>query len=131
MDQIATAADEASQGKVPSRPVIEMTLPSTADASLVPPHSPHHIAQLFVQYCPYKLREGCSWEDERFKESVARRVFSFVDEAAPGFSQSVLHMDILSPRDLERDFGLHQVRMPRRPPERSLGTLQLCCISHS
>jgi len=52
-----------------------------------------------------------SWADDRFKHAYADRIFSIVDEWCPGFSDSVIGRDVLSPLDLERVFGLHKVIM--------------------
>ncbi|GMN26043.1 hypothetical protein TIFTF001_046016 [Ficus carica] len=40
------------------------------------------------------------------QESFARRCFNMVDEYAPGFCSSVIGYDMLTPPDLEREFGL-------------------------
>ncbi len=106
VQEIEDAYLEAYAGRKPSsRPVIEMTLPSSLDSTLAPPGK--HCASLFVQYAPYDLdpRVG-SWEDPAFKEAFADRVFAVIDEKAPGFSSSILGRDLLSPLDLERVFGL-------------------------
>jgi phytoene dehydrogenase-like protein len=44
--------------------------------------------------------------DEKTKEEYADRVFSLIDQYAPGFKQSVIFKDVLAPPDLERVFGL-------------------------
>lgn len=94
-------------GKPSSRPVIEMTIPSSLDNTISPPGK--HVASLFVQYAPYSLDPKIgNWADPHFKEAYADRVFSIIDEKAPGFSSSVIGRDILSPLDLERIFGLHK-----------------------
>ena len=49
--------------------------------------------------------QGGTW-DEKTKEEYADRVFSLIDQYAPGFKQSVIFKDILAPPDLERVFGL-------------------------
>lgn len=40
------------------------------------------------------------------QESYARRCFNLIDEYAPNFSSSVIGYDMLTPPDLEREFGL-------------------------
>jgi phytoene dehydrogenase-like protein len=105
MEEIETAYREASQGIPASRPVIEMTIPSSLDTTISP--KGQHVAQLFVQYAPYDVDPAVgSWADLEFKNAFADRVFAIVDEYAPGFSKSVLHRDVLSPLDLEQVFGL-------------------------
>lgn len=91
----------AEAGGLPERPMIELTLPSALDRSLAP--DGHHVASLFVQHVPYRLREG-SWTEAR--DQLADLVFALVDEVAPGFSDSVLHREVLAPPDLEELFGL-------------------------
>lgn len=103
-DDIHNAFREASQGRPATRPVIEMTLPSVVDHTLVDTPG-HHVAQLFVQFAPYDL-EGASWADPQFKQEFIDRVLNIVEEFAPGFKNSIVGMDALSPLDLEQVFGL-------------------------
>ena len=101
LDSIDRAFQAAQEGRLPERPIVELTLPSAVDRTLAPPGK--HLASLFVQYAPYQLAEG-NWEQER--DRFADRVLAQIDEVAPGFSASVLHRDVLAPPDLERLFGL-------------------------
>jgi len=107
VQEIEDAYLEAYAHRRPSsRPVIEMTLPSSLDTTIAPPGK--HVASLFVQYAPYNLDPKVgSWEDEGFKNAFADRVFGIIDEKAPDFSASILGRDLLSPLDLEKVFGLH------------------------
>ena len=101
LDDIERAFEAAQRGALPERPMVELTLPSALDASLAP--DGRHVASMFVQYAPYELAEG-DWDTER--DRFADRVLALVDEVAPGFSESVLHREVLAPPDLERIFGL-------------------------
>ena len=83
-------------------PIIEMLIPSTLDDSLAPPG--RHVASLFCQHVAPKLPDGRSWDDER--ETAADLMIDTVDSYAPGFKASVIARQILSPLDLEREFGL-------------------------
>ncbi|HYE00360.1 MAG TPA: NAD(P)/FAD-dependent oxidoreductase [Alphaproteobacteria bacterium] len=83
-------------------PVVEMLVPSTLDDSLAPPG--RHVASLFCQHFAPELPNGASWDDHR--EAAADLVVETVDRFAPGFKASVLGRQILSPLDLEREFGL-------------------------
>jgi phytoene dehydrogenase-like protein len=107
VEEIHAAFLDASAGRPAVRPVVEMTLPSVLDATLVDTPGTH-VAGLFVQFAPYTLANGASWADERFKSAFVDRVLVIVEEHCPGFKQSILHYDALSPLDLERTFGLHQ-----------------------
>jgi phytoene dehydrogenase-like protein len=84
------------------RPVVEMLIPSTLDATLAPVGQ--HVASLFVQHVAPQLPEGRSWDDA--KHEFADLVIDTVDEHAPNFKASVLARQVLSPLDLERRFGL-------------------------
>lgn len=103
MEEIEGAYRDALAGRPSTRPVIEMTLPSSLDPTLAPPGK--HVMSLFVQYTPYTLAQG-TWDDPGITEAFADRVFRIIEEFAPGFTASVLARDILSPLDLERIFGL-------------------------
>uniref|UniRef100_J3NF85 Pyridine nucleotide-disulfide oxidoreductase domain-containing protein 2 n=2 Tax=Oryza brachyantha TaxID=4533 RepID=J3NF85_ORYBR len=103
MEEIDLAYREAANGVSSTRPVIEMTIPSVLDKTISPPGQ--HVINLFVQYTPYKLSEG-SWKDSSVRKSFAERCFSLIDEYALGFSSSVVGYDMLTPPDLEREFGL-------------------------
>ncbi|MDG2524496.1 NAD(P)/FAD-dependent oxidoreductase [Stenotrophomonas sp. HITSZ_GD] len=83
-------------------PVVEMLIPSTLDDSLAPPGQ--HVASLFCQHVAPQLPDGRSWDDHR--EEVADLMIATVERHAPGFAASVLGRQVLTPLDLEREFGL-------------------------
>jgi phytoene dehydrogenase-like protein len=85
-----------------AKPIIEMLIPSTLDDSLAPPG--RHVASLFCQHVAPQLPDGRSWDEAR--ETVADLMIDTVETYAPGFKASVIARQILSPLDLERDFGL-------------------------
>src|SRR3984957_2596360 len=83
-------------------PVVEVLIPSTLDDTLCPPGQ--HVASLFCQHVAPQLSDGRSWDDHR--EEVADLMIATVDSYAPGFAKSVIGRQVLSPLDLERQFGL-------------------------
>ena len=83
-------------------PVIEMLIPSTLDDTLAPKGA--HVASLFCQHVAPTLPGGKSWDDHR--DEVADLMTATVDKFAPGFGQTVIGRQVLSPLDLEREFGL-------------------------
>jgi phytoene dehydrogenase-like protein len=85
-----------------AQPIIEMLIPSTLDDSLAP--SGRHVASLFCQHVAPKLPDGRSWDEAR--DAVADLMIDTVESHAPGFRASVIARQILSPLDLEREFGL-------------------------
>ena len=100
-DYIERAYDDAKYGRPSRNPVLECTLPSAVDDTVAPPGQ--HLMSMFVQYAPYKLREG-NWDE--LKESFADRCFDILNEYAPNFKRSVIARQVLSPLDLERIFAL-------------------------
>ncbi len=85
-------------------PIVEMLIPSVVDDSLAP--SGMHVASLFCQHAHPELPKvtGRTWDDAR--EEVADLMVATVDRVAPNFAASVLGRRVLSPLDLEREFGL-------------------------
>ncbi len=100
-DYIERAYDDAKYGRPSQNPVLECTLPSAVDDTVAPPGQ--HLMSIFVQYAPYKLREG-NWDE--VKETFADRCFDILNEYAPNFKRSVIARQVLSPLDLERIFAL-------------------------
>jgi phytoene dehydrogenase-like protein len=84
------------------QPVVEVLIPSTLDDTLSPPGQ--HVASLFCQHVAPELPGGRSWDDHR--DEVADLMIATVDSYAPGFASSVIGRQVLSPLDLERQFGL-------------------------
>ena len=58
---------------------------------------------VWMQYAPYDLRQG-NWHGQR--EVLGDTVVNLIEEYAPGFKDSILHRQVLTPLDLERVFGL-------------------------
>jgi len=83
-------------------PIIEMLIPSLVDPSLAPPGK--HVASLFCQHTNPQLPDGRSWDDA--KDQVADLMLDTVTRFAPNFRANVIARKVLSPLDLERDFGL-------------------------
>jgi phytoene dehydrogenase-like protein len=96
------AYQDARNFGVSREPIIEMLIPSTLDDSLAPPGA--HVASLFCQHVAPQLPDGQSWDDRR--DAVADLMIATVERYAPGFAASVVGRQVLSPLDLEREFGL-------------------------
>lgn len=83
-------------------PIVEMLIPSTMDDSLAPPGK--HVASLFCQHVAPRLPGGRSWNEHR--DEVAQIMINAVDRFAPGFKNSVIGYQAMTPLDLENIFGL-------------------------
>lgn len=96
------AFDDARQAGWSKAPIVSMCIPSTIDDSLAPPGA--HVASLFCQHFNPALPDGRSWDE--VKDAVADLIIDTVDAYAPNFRRSVVGRQVLSPLDLEREFGL-------------------------
>ena len=101
VEYMERAWDDAKYGRPSGAPMLECTIPTCYDDSLAP--AGKHLMNIFVQYAPYRLREG-SWRQE--KERFADRVMDILAEYAPNIRTAVIHRHVLSPADLEDEFGL-------------------------
>lgn len=102
LDYIERAFDDAKYGWPSTEPILEITLPSSVDRTIAP--EGRHLMNIFVQYAPFRLADGRSWDD--VKEDFADRCIELLARYAPNVPGSILHRQILSPLDLERTFGL-------------------------
>jgi len=101
IDAIERAFDAAKYGRFSDDPWIELTIPTIGDPSLAP--AGQHIVSAYVQYAPYRLRDT-DWDAER--DRLAKRSTATIERAAPGFAASVLAREVITPLDLERQYGL-------------------------
>jgi phytoene dehydrogenase-like protein len=103
MEYMERAYDDAKYGNYSRRPYIDMVIPSLTDPSVAP--AGKHVMSCFVQYAPYKLAEG-TWDQTR--EAFGDNVIDTLAEYAPNIKEIVVGRQILTPLDLEREFGLTQ-----------------------
>lgn len=101
IDYLERAYDDAKYGSFSRRPYLDIVIPSTIDPTLAPPGK--HVMSIFVQYAPYHLREG-SWPERR--EEFGNAVIDTLSEYAPNLKNIILHRQVLTPWDLEQEFGL-------------------------
>ena len=100
-DYIERGYDDAKYGRWSRDPIVECTIPSAVDSTVAPEGK--HLMSMFTQYAPYTLKDS-TWEVE--KEHYADRCFDIVEQYAPGFKNSVIARQILTPVDIESTFGL-------------------------
>ena len=103
IDYLERAFDDAKYGWYSQRPYLDCAIQSTIDPDMAPPGK--HVMSCFVQYVPYQLRES-SWEAERqnLGDTVQRTLESFF----PGFSDLILHREVVTPLDIEQKVGLSE-----------------------
>ena len=100
-DYIERAYDDAKYGDFSHRPYMDIILPSMLDRSMAPPGK--HVMSIFVQYAPYHLKSG-TWPEKR--ETFGDTVIDTLSEYAPNLKDIILHRQVVTPWDLEQEFGL-------------------------
>jgi phytoene dehydrogenase-like protein len=97
------AYDDAKYGAPSRRPYMDIVIPSVTDPTVAPPG--RHTMSCFVQYAPYALADGAVWDDAR-RDALGDTVLDTLEEHMPDLRAHVLHRQVLTPLDLEREFGL-------------------------
>ena len=103
MDYMERAYDDAKYGRFSRKPYLDVVIPSLTDPSVAPPGK--HVLSCFVQYAPYRLASG-TWDEQR--EAFGDTVINTLAEYAPNIKRHIVGRQILTPLDLEREFGLTQ-----------------------
>jgi phytoene dehydrogenase-like protein len=85
-------------------PVVELVISSSLDDTLAPPGQ--HVASLFCQHVNPDLGGAGEGGWDAHRETFADLAIATVNKHAPNFAASVLGRRILSPLDLEREYGL-------------------------
>jgi len=91
-------------GRPPAEPVPLVMTFSAFDDTIAPPG--RHNISVWGQWHPYELSTGEHWDDIAQREG--EKLVAAVERAAPGFADSVEHMHVQSPLDLERELGLRR-----------------------
>jgi phytoene dehydrogenase-like protein len=103
VDYMERAYDDAKYGRYSRKPYVDIVIPSLTDPSVAPPGQ--HVMSCFVQYAPYNLKQG-TWDDTR--EAFGDAVVNAIAEFAPNLKNIIRHRQVLTPLDLEREWGLSE-----------------------
>lgn len=106
--ELERAYDDWKAGRWSAEPYFDMLIPSRIDPTMAPPGK--HVMTLFIQYAPYDLARGGTRSAEHWDEAARAAfrdtVFDKIETVCPGFRSRVLHAEVRSPADLEREVGL-------------------------
>jgi phytoene dehydrogenase-like protein len=102
IDWMERAYDDAKYGRYSRRPYVDVVIPTLVDPSLAPPGK--HVMSCFVQYAPYHLADG-TWDDAA-RDAFGDTVVDTLAEFAPNLPDLILHRQVLTPKDIEDQFGL-------------------------
>lgn len=101
IDYIERAFDAAKYGDFSPEPYMDVTIPTLTDPSLAP--AGRHVLSVYVQYVPYDLKEG-DWDARG--EEFGNRVVETLSTYAPGLADLITDGQLITPRDLEDEYGL-------------------------
>lgn len=101
LDYLERAYDDAKYGRISRRPFLDVVIPTVLDPDLAP--GGHHIMSVTMQYAPYRLREE-DWYGMR--ERLGELIVDTLAEYAPNIRELILHRQVITPLDWERDYGL-------------------------
>jgi len=91
-------------GRPPAEPAVLLMTLSALDPTIAPPGK--HTVTAWAQWHPYELSTGERWDDIRDREG--QRIVAQVERAAPGFADTIEHVHVQTPLDLERELGLRR-----------------------
>jgi phytoene dehydrogenase-like protein len=97
------AYDQAKYGEYSDRPYINIVFPSISDPSVAP--AGKHVMSCFIQYAPYNINGGPQRWDA-IKEEYGDNIVDTISDFAPDFKDCIIDRQVLTPLDLEREFGL-------------------------
>ena len=100
IEYLERAYDDAKYGAWSREPFITPVAPTFVDRTIAPPGK--HVVNLFGGHAPYRLSEG-DWATRR--DEFVKNVLRVVDEHAPGFSNGIIGMQVLTPPDIEAKIG--------------------------
>jgi phytoene dehydrogenase-like protein len=101
LDYLERAFQEAHFGSAATLPFSDTAIPSVVDRTLAPEGI--HVMSMFTQWVP------AQWADEDHKdelEAYSDRLIERVNDVAPGFRSSVLHRQIIGPKEMQDGWGL-------------------------
>ncbi len=101
LDDIETAYQDAVSGHPSSLPFADICIPSVFDDSLAP--AGQHVMSMFTQWVPHQYADA----PQRGELSAyADRVIARVEAVAPGFTDSILHRQVIGPDQMQEEYGL-------------------------
>ena len=101
LGELEKGFQDAVGGRASDQPFADICIPSVFDDSLAP--EGHHIVSMFTQWVPHE------WSAEPRRADLdahADRVVARVEAVAPGFSDSILHRQVIGPHQMETEYGL-------------------------
>jgi phytoene dehydrogenase-like protein len=100
-DYLEHAYDDAKYRAWSREPYLDMSIPTIMDGSRAPEGK--HLLSVVVRYAPYQL-EDSDWDSQR--DAFGDQVMATIAQYAPDLPNSILHRQVLTPLDYEREYKL-------------------------
>lgn len=100
MDYLERAFNPSKYREYPNEPALEITVPTVRDPSLAP--SGQHVLSAVVQFLPYD--DGADRDAHRAQ--CLESILATLERHAPGIRSLILHAELLTPFDIEQEFGM-------------------------
>ncbi len=101
LDDLEDAFGQAAAGRPSALPFADICIPSVFDDSLAPPGQ--HVMSMFTQWVPHGYADE---PDDSELAAYADRVIARMEAVAPGFTDLVLHRQVIGPHQMQREYGL-------------------------
>ena len=101
LDDVEGAFQEAVSGRTSAEPFADICIPSVFDDSLAPPGQ--HVMSMFTQWVPHTYADT---PDEPELAAYADRVIARMEAVAPGFTDSILHRQVIGPHLMQQEYSL-------------------------
>jgi len=93
--------DDASHGRPPRAPVMDIQIPSGYDLTMAPEGK--HVMSIWASYAPVRLAEG-TWDERR--SEVADQFIDTLARYAPDIRDCLVDWQLFTPQDIEERVGL-------------------------
>lgn len=100
LEYLELAFNPSKYREIAADPVLEITVPSINDPSLAP--AGKHVMSINVMFVPYDLGR----DPAAARSQLARNVVATLERHAPGIGQRIASTELMTPSDLERQFGM-------------------------
>jgi phytoene dehydrogenase-like protein len=100
MNYLELAFNPSKYKEIPAHPAMEISVPSINDATLAP--AGQHVISALLQFVPYDLGS----DPAAAKAQLLENALATLERYAPGIRSLVVASELLTPSDLEREFGL-------------------------
>jgi phytoene dehydrogenase-like protein len=102
LDHLEEAFNDSKYGRLSEQPYLEATIPTLSERALAPEGV--HVMTALFQYAPRHLRDA-EW-DEAARDRVIDTAVRTFEEYAPGIAENIVARHVVTPADLEREYGL-------------------------